>query len=636
MRLKHVFISNYKNLKNFNLSFDGSSFINIFVGKNGSGKSNLLEALIEIFQHLYSFDSDRSDLLFNYSVHYEVDGKDIEIGWQDEVLTINARERKTVGKTRLPENVLVYYSGHNNSVEDLLDKYEASFRKHIKKADITDSRKLIGIGSEYKELLLAVMLLQPDTSKAQSFIKQKLGIQSLGLEKPGTTERTEPVIKLALERPKYAIGNVDFDIANDDESDRYWRAEGITRDFLDKIHGAITKSPGDLTITNGYFASEDRYVLYYDIAKLQDELQGYSPQELFRQFDNLKTLGMLSEVSVPLGLIGNVDASINHFSDGQFQSVYIYAVTELFKDRECITLLDEPDAFLHPEWQFDYLKQVVEISEEARKTNHILMSSHSASTLCNVEEQQISLFQLEESKVVCCQKSKKDIISELSDSFIQYSEDQSKLLIDNVIRSSSRPIMFVEGTTDVSILNTAYQKLYPGEDIPVLIQDAFDRGFIKILLSRNEVFTAYPDKCFFALFDFDDAYDDWRSMGGENQITDIEKGLCRKLEDKNAYTFLLPLPSNQLKEQVWDNDNPVEKIIPNPLFCIEHLFWGADGLDGWFKTDRKSGKIKFKGDKVKFATEVVPEIGAQHFEILRPLFEFIKTKCIDTQESAAA
>jgi hypothetical protein len=482
------------------------------------------------------------------------------------------------------------------------------------------------------------MLLQPDTSKAQSFIKQKLGIQSLGLEKPGTTERTEPVIKLVLERPKYAIGNVDFDIANDDESDRYWKAEGVTGDFLDKMHGAITKSPGDLTITNGYFASEDRYVLYYDIAKLQEALQGYSPQELFRQFDNLKTLGMLSEVLVPLGLVGNVDASINHFSDGQFQSVYIYAVTELFKDRECITLLDEPDAFLHPEWQFDYLKQVVEISEEARKTNHILMSSHSASTLCNVEEQQISLFQLEESKVVCCQKSKKDIISELSNSFIQYSEDQSKLLIDNVIRSSSRPIMFVEGTTDVSILNTAYQKLYPGQDIPVLIQDAFDRGFIKILLSRTEIFTAYPDKCFFALFDFDDAYDDWRSMGGENQITDIEKGLCRKLEDKNAYTFLLPLPSNQLKEQVWDDANPVEKIVPSPLFCIEHIFWGIDGLEDWFKADRKTGKIKFKGDKhkVKFAKEVVPAIDAQHFEILRPLFEFVKAKCDEPQETAAA
>lgn len=43
MRLKSVFISQYKNLKNFTLSFGGASFIDVFVGKDGSGKSNLFE-----------------------------------------------------------------------------------------------------------------------------------------------------------------------------------------------------------------------------------------------------------------------------------------------------------------------------------------------------------------------------------------------------------------------------------------------------------------------------------------------------------------------------------------------------------------------------------------------------------------
>lgn len=34
MRLKSVFISNYKNLKNFSLSFEGYSFIDIFDDKH--------------------------------------------------------------------------------------------------------------------------------------------------------------------------------------------------------------------------------------------------------------------------------------------------------------------------------------------------------------------------------------------------------------------------------------------------------------------------------------------------------------------------------------------------------------------------------------------------------------------------
>jgi recombinational DNA repair ATPase RecF len=49
MRLKSVFIQEYKNLREFSIDFAGDSFLDIFVGKNGSGKSNFLEALLEIF-----------------------------------------------------------------------------------------------------------------------------------------------------------------------------------------------------------------------------------------------------------------------------------------------------------------------------------------------------------------------------------------------------------------------------------------------------------------------------------------------------------------------------------------------------------------------------------------------------------
>lgn len=44
--IQHVHISDYKNLKDFTLSFDNDSFLDVFVGKNGTGKSNLFEALI--------------------------------------------------------------------------------------------------------------------------------------------------------------------------------------------------------------------------------------------------------------------------------------------------------------------------------------------------------------------------------------------------------------------------------------------------------------------------------------------------------------------------------------------------------------------------------------------------------------
>jgi AAA15 family ATPase/GTPase len=74
-----VYISQYKNLKDFELAFDGNSLIDVFVGKNGTGKSNLFEAFIEIFRHLYEYDKEKTELDFNYRIVFEIDGKKTEV-----------------------------------------------------------------------------------------------------------------------------------------------------------------------------------------------------------------------------------------------------------------------------------------------------------------------------------------------------------------------------------------------------------------------------------------------------------------------------------------------------------------------------------------------------------------------------
>lgn len=629
MRLKSVFISQYKNLRNFELTFDGSSFIDVFVGKNGSGKSNLFEALIEIFRHLVEFARSDNIIAFDYRIVYEIEEQEVRFEWLKGRLAISldGKARKNMNGVPLPENLLIYYSGHNNTVNDLIAHYANEFRERLKNARTGEDRWFLGIGPEYKSLLLTMLLIQREDNPARRYIVEKLGIERLGIPIPGQDDLTEPVLRITLERPEYAKDNKRFDIESNDEADRYWKAEGIVKQFLDGLTRCEVRLSEQFTISEGYFASDDRYILHLSLEKLQVEFGERGALWLFRQFDNLKTLGMLAEISVPLKMKGGAEGNVQFFSDGQFQTVYIYAIVELFKDSNCLMLLDEPDAFLHPEWQFEFLKQIFEISDVEVKRTHLLLSSHSAATLCCLEDQQISLFKVDGPAIQCCKRSKKDVIRELSDSFIQYSEDESRLLIDNVIRTSSRPILFVEGPSDVSILNTAYQKLFPNEDMPVLVQDAFDRGFIKILLARGDIYRVHPQKCFFALFDFDDAYDDWRELGGDHAVTDIGVGLCRKLKDKNAYTFMLPIPNNELRSQVWDEENPIEKIKPNPHFCIEHAFWGVPGLDGWFK--EKNGLIEFKGDKFKvnFAGNIVSQLAAQHFEIFRPVFEFIKANC---------
>lgn len=615
MRLKHLYISNYKNLKDFTIDFDNNGFVDIFVGKNGSGKSNLFEALILVFQHIYEFDATKGEqfIAFDYEIHFEIESTKNHISWRSSQLTINQRNRKTFGRTKLPDNLLIYYSGQNETVFGLVDSYQHEFSKKIKGAEFDETRKFIGINSDYKELLLSLMLIQTDDSSAKNYITNKLGITFIGNE-----------LKIEFKRPNYA-NSKEFDIADPSE-DIFWKPLGIAQTFLEKLMKCVSEYSGQGIRSEGYFSDSDTFIYYFDIALIQSEFADLSSAELFRSFENLKTLEMLASISVPIK-VGNDEVTTSHFSDGQFQSVYVYSIVEFFKDKNCITLFDEPDAFLHPEWQFTFFDQLFELNESDK--NHLLISSHSAATMCGLEEQDIRLFHVENNAVQCTNRSKREIINQLSNSLIQYSEDESKLQIDNVIRSSQRPILFVEGATDVSILNEAYRRLYPNAEIPILIQDAFDRGFLKVMMARQNIFADYPQKHFFALFDFDDAYTDWRSLKGDWVQTDIEQGLCKKLDNKSAHVLMLPIPDNQIKLQVWDDSNPIEKVVPKPHFGIEHVFWNEKTLQAsWFKEDSRTKIIKFKADshKVKFAQEVVPGLDNSRFEPFRPMFELIQEK----------
>src|SRR6202035_619362 len=74
MKLRKLEISTFKNLRNFSIDFS-QQLTTVLLGQNGTGKSNLLEALIIIFRDL--------DLglppEFKYKLHYECRDNEIYI-----------------------------------------------------------------------------------------------------------------------------------------------------------------------------------------------------------------------------------------------------------------------------------------------------------------------------------------------------------------------------------------------------------------------------------------------------------------------------------------------------------------------------------------------------------------------------
>jgi recombinational DNA repair ATPase RecF len=69
MDLKYVHIAGYKNLVDSTLAFDMRKTTITIISNNGSGKSNLIEALLHIFVGLYYDNPPEFDFFIRYQTH---------------------------------------------------------------------------------------------------------------------------------------------------------------------------------------------------------------------------------------------------------------------------------------------------------------------------------------------------------------------------------------------------------------------------------------------------------------------------------------------------------------------------------------------------------------------------------------
>lgn len=621
MRLKSVWIESYKNLRDLTINFlpGNANNIEILVGKNASGKSNLFEALIEIFRHLHEHERRNATIAFSYSIAYEIEGELISVEWKSDRFLINNQKRKNLRDIRRPDSVLVYYSGHNDHVATVLRQYEAAFRRRIKTASPDEFRHFIGIGPEYKQLLLTVLVLQASENEARNFVFTKLGIDKIAHE-----------FKVVLRRPIYA-SSAKFDVEANDEHDRFWRAEGITKTFLNLLTDCTSQAEGGYVRSEGYFAAEDRYIIYVDIAKFREMTAESTSLEIFRQFDNLRVINMLEDLSCTLHLSDGTEAEISYFSDGQIQSVYIYAISEIFKEQNCVILLDEPDSFLHPEWQFEFLEQVERVSRSAKISSQILMSSHSGITLLGHKNRKIHVLEYKEEKTLCYPVPKFIAVRKLSNNIIEYVEKENLLSIINTVQIEKKPVLFTEGSTDPIILKEAWYKLFD-DDLPFIPFYAFSSTFLKGLLTDDRILNEMNGIPVFGIFDFDKAFDQWNGLNGEIIQDDPNQGLVKKLNHGQAYALMIPIIMNpDIRRQVIKNEKTLESFGGESRYEIEHCFYGFDVTDEFFETEVSPGGsvIVFKSDgaKTRFATEVIRRIDGEAFEVFRPMFHFLREKC---------
>lgn len=178
MKLKNLHIKKYKNLIDFTVNFETGNGLSVLVGNNGSGKSNVLEALSGIFANAYSAKSIHK---FVYSLTYEIKSKEVRLEQtiyrcqyyvDGKVTSIN----ELIKQELLPTNVIALYSGEDKRWwHNYYEPFYFKFTRDIN-AGIGNnlSPKMYYINKYYWDIAL-LLLIYSTAEDDKQFLRDTIG-----------------------------------------------------------------------------------------------------------------------------------------------------------------------------------------------------------------------------------------------------------------------------------------------------------------------------------------------------------------------------------------------------------------------------------------------------------------------------
>lgn len=356
MKISRLKISGYKNLKNLEIDFEEDVSLIALIGDNGSGKSNLLEALTIIFSRL----SMREKISFDFEVEYHIGQTKYLISNNAEVLLIFKNEKK-IRKldllNDLPPAIFLYYCGDTRRLEEIADSnIDIEFNKALK------------IQGKVKVKYLSLLQLRDFPGAFLANALYETQTFSTVSELLGITRIAEKVI-FSLKRP-------DWSKKASINEDSFWNAQGTVANLLHQI-----KDMGNLTILD-----RDSAVIQIDdwkkLKKIAENI-----------FDMLKIFKLLMQADILDSIQFNVlkndnEISIHELSEGEKQLASLLSFLEATKEYKSLFLLDEFDAFLHPSWQ----RKFVELVSKIDIRGQIIFTTHSPLSLTKLNKHQIRIF----------------------------------------------------------------------------------------------------------------------------------------------------------------------------------------------------------------------------------------------------
>ena len=403
MRINEVRIEGFKNLRDLQVEFDVQSPYTVLVGENGSGKSNLLEALAMIFR---SLDLDEK-APFSYEMKYECRHHDVTVsakenqypkfrvkGAHDNGYAVLSRRRFMAvdgGGRPLyrPRFVFGYYSGPSDRLASIFEKHRERYygaiikepsQRSARTLDASALRRVFYAQTLHGQFALIAFFMESDNTDDddREFLREYLRIDGLDS------------VLFALNKPGWSRGGGDS---------RFWGAVGEVQEFLDRLYEEAMPPLRMERRTAVELASnraiENLYLFLPDSKALSEVYQQYGNQyAFFTALESMHLSKLLAEVRTRVRMVssaGGGEMTYRDLSEGEQQLLLVLGLLKFTATEEALFLLDEPDTHLNPVWSTQYLSFLHRFIRE-RDTCHIVMSSHDPLVFAGLERDQVRVF----------------------------------------------------------------------------------------------------------------------------------------------------------------------------------------------------------------------------------------------------
>lgn len=381
MRIDRLKVKDFKNLKDFKIDIDESQLTSVFIGCNGAGKSNLLEAIVIIFRDL---DLNAVTKEFSYEIIYKCFDCTVQIKndaterKQEFFVDDKKLTRTAFYKQRskyLPEHVFAYYSGPSNRLEKHFAQHQKKFYRALLNGDDETLRPLF-----YARLIHSNFVLLAFFSffeeKNQKFLKEYFDIEAV-----------ESVL-FVLKRAEWVKGKSHLKA-------EFWGARGVVRDFLDSLYHYVLAPLKEIESFEEGIKTVKKEVTYLYL-KDQEKLQAFAEKygnnvEFFKNLESTYISDLIEEVRIKVRKTDGTIITFNELSEGEQQLLMVLGLLKFTQSKESLFLLDEPDTHLNPAWKFDYLTLIKDVVGQ-NENSQVIISTHDPIVIGGLNKEAVTIF----------------------------------------------------------------------------------------------------------------------------------------------------------------------------------------------------------------------------------------------------